>query len=334
MKNIFKNNFLAFGLVGLILFSPVIVSAQIFDTGSLLESLFGNLFDFGGFGGGIFGRGANQNIVSVNLTGSGEVPAVSTNASGRLILSFNPAHTAADFSLAVFNGMNVTEAHLHCAQPGQNGPAIATLFGKIPGGFDNNGNLASFTLTDDNILPEGATCSTPVNSITTLFNAIRNGIIYVNVHTVAHPSGEIRGQFASSGDTTTLQIRDLQHGVNAGDIQRGVAVIRNQAEFDQLRNALSTATTSIPSVNFNNETVLAVFEGRQNTGGFNIEVTNVKDFPSFVRVTIQETIPGSGCVVSQAVTSPFDIVGIPKTEKRVIIDHRIRETQCSEVGHL
>ncbi|MBI2024224.1 CHRD domain-containing protein [Candidatus Giovannonibacteria bacterium] len=311
-------------IIGLIISVPLVSSAAIFDGG--FGSIFGRLFD-----GGIFGR-ANPDILSVNLRGSDEVPPVSTNTSGRLILSFNPTHTAAAFRLDVFNGINVAEAHLHCAASGQNGPVIVFLFGKIPGGFDVNGTISSFTLNDDNILPEGATCSTPVTNMSTLFNAIRNGIIYANVHTVSHPAGEIRGQFASFAGggtaTSTLQIRNLFHGISGANFSRGVVVVRSQGEYDQLRNGISMATSSLPAVNFNNEIVLAVFQGTRATGGFDIQITNVEETLSFLRVMIRETVPGPRCVVTQALTAPFDVVSIQRVNKRVVIDHQVRETQC------
>ncbi len=132
------------------------------------------------------------------LAGANEVPAVETAATGRAEVSVNEDMTQADFEVRVNDGMAVTQSHLHCAAVGENGPVIVFLFGFIPGGFDVDGTLAEFTLTDANILPAGQDCAIPVHDIASLTHALQAGIIYANVHTVAYPAGEIRGQL--SGD--------------------------------------------------------------------------------------------------------------------------------------
>jgi hypothetical protein len=46
---------------------------------------------------------------------------------------------------------------------------------------------------DANII-QGAGCTPAITNIAELVNGMREGSVYVNVHTVANPSGEIRGQ--------------------------------------------------------------------------------------------------------------------------------------------
>jgi CHRD domain-containing protein len=135
-----------------------------------------------------------------DLTGAQEVPPVATQTEGDITVRFDRELTEAQFRLNVDDGKAVTMAHLHCAPAGVNGPVIAFLFGNVPGGFDVDGRLARFTLTDANItaITPHPDCMTTIGmditSIADLAQAIRAGKIYANVHTVAHPGGEIRGQ--------------------------------------------------------------------------------------------------------------------------------------------
>ena len=132
------------------------------------------------------------------LSGDEEVPAVATQVKGNFKVKVNKKETEAKFRLTVRKGEAVTQAHLHCAQAGANGPVVAFLLGFIPGGFDVNGKLAQFTLTDANVAAVGADCvptiGMAIENIADLGEAMRNGDIYVNVHTVANPPGEVRGQ--------------------------------------------------------------------------------------------------------------------------------------------
>ncbi len=135
-----------------------------------------------------FGRWFNT-----DLAGSQEVPAVSTDTTGSASVHFNRELTSADFRVTVRNGEDTTAAHLHCAPAGQNGPAVVHLFGNIPGGFDVNGTLARFTFTQANIVAD-AGCSPAITTMSQLAQAMRDGQIYANVHSITHPGGLIRGQ--------------------------------------------------------------------------------------------------------------------------------------------
>lgn len=134
---------------------------------------------------------ASNSRFDTDLKGSEETPPVSTTMTGDARFKYEERDNTMAFRLKVRNGNDVTMAHLHCAPKGQSGPIVVTLFGMIPGGFDVNGELADFTIHDANIV-QGACPG--ISNVQTLAQAIRDGKIYVNVHTVAHPNGEIRGQ--------------------------------------------------------------------------------------------------------------------------------------------
>ena len=107
----------------------------------------------------------------VNLTGASEVPAVSTSASGSGTVTINPDRSvSAKISVS---GMTATASHIHQGAAGTNGPVI------VP-----------FTKTGDNTFaaPEGAKLTEAQ------YAAYKAGDLYVNVHSAAHPGGEVRAQ--------------------------------------------------------------------------------------------------------------------------------------------
>ena len=110
-------------------------------------------------------------LVSVNLTGAEEVPAVTTVAQASGSFTVYPDRRVTG-SIAV-QGMAVTMAHIHIGRRGANGPVAIGL-----------------VRTDDRTwaVPSGAAFTEDQ------FRAYTAGETYVNVHSAKHPGGEIRAQ--------------------------------------------------------------------------------------------------------------------------------------------
>jgi CHRD domain len=136
------------------------------------------------------------------LSGAQEVPTVTTETTGEIKVDFDEGLTQAEFDLSVFNGVEVRVAHFHCERPGRNGPVVIFLFESVDP-IDVDGELVEGTLTNAGFLPAGAGAGPmdcpaligrPINNIASLAFAMRDGLIYANVHTVANPGGAARGQ--------------------------------------------------------------------------------------------------------------------------------------------
>jgi hypothetical protein len=131
-------------------------------------------------------------IFHATLEGEQEVPPVDSDAKGFAIFSANNDRTELQFQVIVVNIENVTAAHIHLAPKGENGDIVAFLFNpEAPTEGRTNGVLAEGTITSADLVGplEGATLSE-------LIDEMEEGNTYVNVHTVQHPGGEIRGQIS------------------------------------------------------------------------------------------------------------------------------------------
>jgi hypothetical protein len=111
----------------------------------------------------------------VALTGAQQVPPVQTPATGTADLSYDAATHILTWSVT-YNGLSgpATMAHFHGpAAEGKNGPPVVWLTEK------------------------GATVTSPIKGQATLTpeqaQQMMAGEWYINVHTQANPSGEIRG---------------------------------------------------------------------------------------------------------------------------------------------
>ena len=124
------------------------------------------------------------------LSGDEEVPPVVTDTSGMFKILFNRDESEATINLRVRDGVRVTQAHLHCAPAGSNGPIVVFLAGFHAIGWDVDGAwIGKEIVTDTNVIEDS--CG---GSLSAIAQAMREGGIYVNVHTVANPGGEVRGQ--------------------------------------------------------------------------------------------------------------------------------------------
>ena len=127
---------------------------------------------------------AQQQTFTANLSGSNEVPPVTTQATG--IAQFQLSSDGKEFSynLSATNLQGFMMAHIHQGKSGENGQPVVPLQmgkGKIISS-DLQGPLAGKQISD-------------------LVDLMKNGGAYVNVHTNQNQNGEIRGQIMSGSSS-------------------------------------------------------------------------------------------------------------------------------------
>ncbi|HEX2152715.1 MAG TPA: CHRD domain-containing protein [Acidimicrobiia bacterium] len=164
---------------------------------------------------------------SASLAGANEVPPVQTEGTGLATFSLNDSQTALDYTLLTYGLEGTTMAHIHVGPPGVNGPVVVFLFGPEMDGVTQDGLLAQGTITEGDLIPVTDVFD---GTMETLIDRLRAGTAYVNVHTLANPSGEIRGQVnglprAVAGDTFTDDDASVHEGnietIAAAGITRG-----------------------------------------------------------------------------------------------------------------
>lgn len=114
---------------------------------------------------------ATAGEIKVNLSGDQEVPPVQTSAAGSGAITVEDDKSVK--GKITTSDIKGTAAHIHEGAVGKNGPDIITL--KKTG--DNEWSV-----------PDGAQLTDAQ------YDAFKAGNLYVNVHSDAHKSGEIRGQ--------------------------------------------------------------------------------------------------------------------------------------------
>jgi hypothetical protein len=120
---------------------------------------------------GVMAGSASATDVKVKLIGAEETPPVTTSAmgTGTIVIAADKSVTGT----LKTTGIEGTVAHIHVGAPGMAGPPIITL----TKGADSTWTVpAGSKLTDEQ------------------YASFKAGNLYVNVHSAAHPPGEIRAQ--------------------------------------------------------------------------------------------------------------------------------------------
>jgi hypothetical protein len=133
----------------------------------------------------------NPASFAATLNAADATPPTTSTATGAATLVFDGDATV-QYTIDVTNLADATAAHIHSGAPGSNGDVRVTLFtGQATGGGTGTasppmtGQLATGTFTASDV--QGI-------SFETLVEEMRAGNAYVDVHTMASPDGEIRGQ--------------------------------------------------------------------------------------------------------------------------------------------
>lgn len=125
------------------------------------------------------------------LTGSAEVPPVVTQAGGKA--DFTLSGDTVTYSITAKGLVGVVAAHIHIGAMGKAGAPAVTLYSG-PKTDVKSGELTHGTFT-----------AADVHGVTflELISDMKKGDAYVNVHTSAHPGGELRGQIHTAKSMKT-----------------------------------------------------------------------------------------------------------------------------------
>jgi hypothetical protein len=125
-----------------------------------------------------------------SLTGTAERPTpVTTTATGTATVEIDDEDQTITFSVSVSGLTSPTMAHIHVGAASVAGPIAVNLLPTPPAAGVFSGVLASGTATASQVVGG--------ETFATLAAKIRAGNAYINVHTIAFPDGELRGQLVA-----------------------------------------------------------------------------------------------------------------------------------------
>ena len=148
--------------------------------------------------------------IAVHLVGYNETPATINSAgSANFVAKISDDGTSIEYEIS-YGGLSSTvlQSHIHFGEPATSGGIVlflCTNLGNapatvpIPPACPAQPAAVSGTLTAANVIAlPGQGIDSGAAGFAEMLKAIRSGAAYVNVHTMLHPSGEIRARL--SGD--------------------------------------------------------------------------------------------------------------------------------------
>ncbi|MDT7604468.1 MAG: hypothetical protein QOF61_2465 [Acidobacteriota bacterium] len=121
---------------------------------------------------------------------------------------------------------------------------------------------------------------------------------------VANDAGEDR--------TNAVEFSVLAYGAYSGyEGGRAVELVTDDAGWRRVWEVIGGGRP-LPEVSFNTRSVVVAYQGQQRTGGYSIEIAEIRRDGTVLAVSVRERRPASGDVTTQVITSPFVAVSVPR----------------------
>lgn len=109
----------------------------------------------------------------------------------------------------------------------------------------------------------------------------------------------------------------IERGYHSGYTEEERLIVRTERTWKKVWNIHTRGRIPkplLPEINFKKEMVIAVFRGKRQTSGYGVEITGIEKEGSEIVVTIRETSPQPGDIVTPVLTQPYHIV---KTKRSI-----------------
>jgi len=170
-------------------------------------------------------------------------------------------------------------------------------------------------------------CFSPTDSFATEVLLNRPGISYdlsgvsqaESVNVTWEEELTFEGELVSS--VPDLIIDTVAKGYWSGCQEEEYQVVRSQTEWEELWDKIVADITpkpELPEIDFSEYMLIAAFMGEQSTGGYSIEIAAAFYYLEDIMVTVKRHYPPSGSGVTTALTQPYHVVKIEKSDRKVV----------------
>ena len=247
----------------------------------------GNLFVVSLSNGAIYEiKSKPSSLFVATLTGAQETPPNNSTATGTATLLLSPDEKSARVSVT-FKGLSSAQTDAHIHGPAAPGVSAAPIF-PLP-----LGQISDFSIT---LTPSQV-------------QDLKNGLLYVNVHSANFPAGEIRGQFGLSSSTSSIQFNATRYVIseNAGSVRVDVTRIGNTSNAVTINYATSNGSATQPS-DYTNASGSLQFAAGETVKSFVVPVIDDAAVEGTETINVSLSLPGDGGAEGSPFTSTVSIL--------------------------
>jgi hypothetical protein len=125
---------------------------------------------------------------------------------------------------------------------------------------------------------------------------------------------------AAAAQGRVVSFRVLDSGSRSGIAAPQEMVATSAEEWERLWQAHQAGAfpqRPLPAVDFSTSLCVAIFAGERPTGGFEVKIEQVVESANGLEVTYRVSRPPAGAIVSQSLTSPFEIIAVASRQTPV-----------------
>lgn len=143
------------------------------------------------------------------------------------------------------------------------------------------------------------------------------------------PSGGALALGTSSMGSGDIPFQKLAAGTNSDVHTRTNYLVDSPEKLAALWKLLPGAPT-MPTVDFNTKTVIALFAGDRPTTGYDLSVSGITDTASTRMVHVVLNKPAASCMTGQMVTQPYVVFEVSKTNLSFSHTDTETTTNCAQ----
>jgi len=247
----------------------------------------GNVFVVSLSNGAVYEIKSKPSLLFVaTLNGAQEVPPTDSTGGGSATLLLSSDETEARVSLN-FNGLSSGETAAHIHGPAGPGVSAPVLFP----------------------LPLGQVSDFRIMLTPSQVQNLKDGLIYINVHTNNFTSGEIRGQFLSSPSVSSIQFNATSYTVNEseGSVTVGVTRIGNTTNAATINYSTVDGSARQPD-DYSTSSGTIQFAPGETIKYFVVPIVDDASVEATENINLILSVPGPGAVQGSPFTAAIIVL--------------------------
>lgn len=139
----------------------------------------------------------------------------------------------------------------------------------------------------------------------------------------------------SSNTITTNDIVEIESGMHSNHPQEGnihkelTSIAEFETEWENIFIS-QDPTPQLPGINFEENHIVVLMMESKPTGGYFINDVQLTENVDARIITYTEFEPGEGCMTTQAISRPFQVIAIPKSEKPIEFQSHTEVNDCRD----